>query len=54
LSEGELKIYAISAGILNKKHQPNFSPHSLQKTASVKFSFPQVGQHFVAGFSSAG
>jgi hypothetical protein len=29
-----------------------FSPHSLQKTASAKFSFPQFGQNFVAAFSS--
>jgi hypothetical protein len=29
-----------------------FSPHSLQKTASAKFSLPQFGQNFVAVFSS--
>lgn len=39
---------------MRSSDQPNFSPHSLQKTASVKFSFPQVGQNFASGFSSAG
>jgi hypothetical protein len=37
---------------MNNKHQPNFSPHSLQKTASAKFSIPQLGQNFFSGVSA--
>jgi hypothetical protein len=51
---GKISIYAIGAGILNKKHQSSFSPHSLQKSASGKFTFPQFGHDLVAGFSSVG
>jgi hypothetical protein len=45
-------IYAIRAVIVDKKNQLSFSPHSLQKTASAKFSLPQLGQNFFVGFSA--